>query len=387
MTYADLKTHYHQIIYAVGAQSDRHLGIPGEKLSGSYAATEFVAWYNGHPDYRDRPFDLSQEAVAVIGVGNVAIDVVRILASSYEELVKTDIADYALEALRQSKVKDIYLLGRRGPAQGAFTNPELRELGQLAEADVIVRPEDVILDPLSRAALDANPDSATERNLAVLVDYAQRQPTGKPKRVHMRFLVSPTEIIGTDHVEGLQIVHNELEQSSDGRLRAHPIGKFETLPVGLVFRSIGYQGIPLAGIPFDAKAGVIPNEKGRVIDPATGAPLPGEYVVGWIKRRANRHHRHEQAGFGRNRQHDGRRSAQTPAARSDHGHAPVDGGAAGGAQARLRNVCRLADPGQPGDRKRESRRPSSPEVHPDRGYDPGAEIRQTGQRRQLTQTM
>jgi ferredoxin--NADP+ reductase len=282
--HADLKAHYHQIVYAVGAQADRHLGIPGEDLKGSDPATEFVGWYNGHPDYRDRQFDLSQERVAVIGVGNVAIDVVRILASSYEELRSTDIADYALEALRNSKVREVYLLGRRGPAQGAFTNPEIKELGNMAEADVIVPPDEAALDPLSRASLDANPDSNVEKNVALLMAYSQRPPAGKLKKITMRFLVSPVEILGDGHVQTIKLVKNELQPASDGSLRPRPTGVYETLPVGLVFRSIGYKGVPLPDVPFDPKAGTIPNQKGRVIDPATQQPIPGEYVVGWIKR-------------------------------------------------------------------------------------------------------
>jgi ferredoxin--NADP+ reductase len=284
ISHADLKAHYHQIVYAVGAQSDRRLGIPGEDLKGSDPATEFVGWYNGHPDYRDRQFDLSQERVAVIGVGNVAVDVVRSLASSYEELRGTDIADYALEALRNSRVREIYLLGRRGPAQGAFTNPEIKELGSMAEADVIVRPDEATLDPLSRAWLEANRDSNVEKNVELLVAYSQRPPAGKRKRVHMRFLVSPVEITGEGHVQAIKLVKNELHPVSDGSLRPRPTDVYETLPVGLVFRSIGYRGVPLPDLPFDQKAGIIPNQKGRVIDPATQQPIPGEYVVGWIKR-------------------------------------------------------------------------------------------------------
>ncbi len=284
MTHEEFRAHYNAIIYAVGAQTDRHMGIPGEDLSGSYPATEFVGWYNAHPDYRDLKFDLSQEAAAVVGNGNVAMDVVRILASNYDELHSTDIADYALEALKASKVKDIYMLGRRGPAQAAFTNPELKELGELADADVIVRPEDIVLDPLTRAELEANPDSQVEKNLKTLQEFATRVPQGKPKRIHMLFLVSPVELHGTDHVEAIKLVKNELQKSSDGSLRPRPTDAFETLPVGLVFRSIGYMGVPLPGVPFDQKRGVIPNDQGRVIDPDTKQRLPGEYVVGWIKR-------------------------------------------------------------------------------------------------------
>ncbi len=284
ISHAELKAHYHQIVYAVGAQTDRRLGVPGEQLEGSHAATEFVAWYNAHPDFHHFTFDLSQTSAAVIGNGNVAMDVARILASSYEELHRTDIADYALEALEHSKVTDIYMLGRRGPAQAAFTNPELKEFGELEDADIIVRPEDIDLDPLSQAAVEREHDATTLKNLATLQEFAKRPLRGKTKRIHMRFLVSPVELEGTNRVEAIKLVKNELQAAPDGSLRARATDQFETLPVGLVFRSIGYMGVALPDVPFDAKGGVIPNEHGRVIDPATKQPVQGEYAVGWIKR-------------------------------------------------------------------------------------------------------
>ncbi len=284
LTHDDLITHYHQIIYAVGAQSDRKMGIPGEDLPGSDAATEFVGWYNGHPDYRQLSFDLSQESVAVVGNGNVAMDVARILASTYDELAQTDIADYALEALKNSRVRDIYMLGRRGPVQAAFTNPELKELGELHDAQVIVRPEDLELDPVSNQLILSGDDRNAERNLQTLLRYSQDGAETKARRIHMRFLVSPTKINGTNSVESIDLVHNELYQASDGSLRPRPTGKTETLPVGLVFRSIGYKGVALPGVPFDERAGTIPNAQGRVIDPGLMQTRTGEYVVGWIKR-------------------------------------------------------------------------------------------------------
>lgn len=287
ITHADLTANYHQIIYATGAQTDRRLGIAGEDLQGSHAATEFVGWYNAHPDYRDLTFDLSQERVAIVGNGNVAMDVARILASSVEELEKTDIADYALTALRESKVKEIYVLGRRSPAQAAFTNPEIKELGNMSISDIIVPVEDATLDPLSAAALEAATTSAEQgakRNVAILQKYAEQEPTGKPRRIIMRFLVSPVELIGADHVEAIKLVKNELVQAEDGSLRPRATETVEVIPVGLVFRSIGYKGVQLPDVPFDAKNGVIPNQQGRVINLETGLPLTGEYVVGWIKR-------------------------------------------------------------------------------------------------------
>ena len=284
ITHDDLIAHYHMIVYGVGAQSDRKMGIPGEDLIGSFPATEFVGWYNGHPDYRELSFDLSQERAIVVGNGNVAMDVARILASSYDELAKTDIADYALEALKNSKITDITMLGRRGPVQAAFTNPELKEFGELESADVVVAPSEVDLDPLSSEYIRTGEDRSAERNVQTLQLYASQPSTGKPKRIHMRFLVSPIKIIGTDHVEAVEIVHNELYRSDDGSLRPRPTDKTETLPAGLIFRSIGYKGVEVPGVPFDARRGVIPNAQGRVIDPDQTQTVTGEYVVGWIKR-------------------------------------------------------------------------------------------------------
>jgi ferredoxin/flavodoxin---NADP+ reductase len=286
VTLADLKAHYHQIVYCTGAQTDRRMGIPGEDLAGSHPATEFVAWYNGHPDYRDCVFDLSQESVAVVGVGNVAVDVVRILCRTPEELATTDIADYALEALKKSRVKEVYLLGRRGPAQAAFTNPEIRELGELPDADISADPAEVELDPLSRAAVERSQDRATVKKVEILREYAQRPAAGRSRRLVLRFLVSPVELIGDDagRVAAMRLVRNELYATSTGALQPRATDRFETIPVGLVFRSVGYRGVPLASVPFNESWGVILNDKGRVLDPETKQPLVGEYTAGWIKR-------------------------------------------------------------------------------------------------------
>ena len=283
---ADLRAHYHQLVYTTGAQTDRRMGIPGEDLPGSHPATEFVAWYNGHPDYRDCQFDLSQERVAVVGVGNVAVDVARVLCRTPDELARTDIADHALEALRQSRVREVYLLGRRGAAQAAFTNPEIKELGELEGADIAVMPEEVELDPLSRGALDAIGDRAGFKKVDILNSYARRPPGGKPRRLVLRFLVSPVAVLdnGTGAVVGIRLVRNRLVASATGAVQAQATDRFEELPVGLVFRSVGYRGVPLPGVPFDDKWGVVLNEKGRVLDPDTKQPLPGEYTAGWIKR-------------------------------------------------------------------------------------------------------
>ncbi len=279
ITHDDLVGRYHAVIYAVGAQTDRRLGIPGEDLPGSWAATEFVAWYNGHPDYRDIEFDLSGERAVVIGNGNVAADVARMLALTRDELAVTDVADHALDVMAESNIREIVVLGRRGPAQAAFTNPELLELGEMTDADVHVDSRDVELDELSRTWLESDAASATSRkNVDILTGYAGREPEGKRRRIVLRFLVSPVEILGTDRVEGIRFVHNELVQADDGSIRARPTDITEELEAGLVFRSIGYRGTKLPGVPFDESRCVIPNEQGRVTD------RTGEYAVGWIKR-------------------------------------------------------------------------------------------------------
>lgn len=281
----DFKANYHQILFSTGAQTDRPLGIPGDELIGSHPATEFVAWYNGHPDFRDCQFDLTQERVAVIGVGNVAIDVARILCRTHEELMKTDIADYALEALSKSQVKEVYILGRRGPAQAAFTAPEAKELGEMADCDTLVPPAEAELDPLSLASM-ASADRADVRKVEIIQELSHRQPTGKAKRLTLRFLVSPTELIGDEagHVKQMKLVHNELYATDAGSLRSRSTDRTETLDVGLVFRSIGYRGVPLPGVPFNDSWGVIPNDAGRVIDMQTKEPVCGLYTAGWIKR-------------------------------------------------------------------------------------------------------
>jgi ferredoxin--NADP+ reductase len=255
------------------------MGIPGEDLPGSWAATEFVAWYNGHPDYRDLEFDLSAERAVVVGNGNVATDVARMLALTRDELAQTDVADHALDVLAESNVGEIVVLGRRGPAQAAFTNPELLELGEMTDADVFVDPGDVELDPLSKAFIESEAAHTTKKkNVEILTGYAGREPLGKRRRIVLRFLVSPVEILGTDRVEGLRIAHNELVEGDDGSLRARPTDITEELDCGLVFRSIGYQGTRIDGVPFDERSCTIPNEGGRITDRS------GEYAVGWIKR-------------------------------------------------------------------------------------------------------
>jgi ferredoxin--NADP+ reductase len=285
ITHDDLVNHYHAIIYAVGAQTDRRMGIPGEDLPGSHPATEFVAWYNAHPDFADYQFNLAAENVAVIGLGNVAMDVIRILARTVEELSETDIADYALEALALSKVRNIYVLGRRGPAQAAFTNPEIKELGELEDASIIVAPDEVRLDAVSQQFVDSGRDKTASRNVEILKEYAAQGDTGKSRKMVMRFCVSPVEITGNGCVQAIKIVKNELVADGNGNLKARPTDQYETIPVGLVFRSVGYHGVALPGVPFDEKSGTIPNDRGRVLTASKdGQQVIGDYVVGWIKR-------------------------------------------------------------------------------------------------------
>ncbi len=283
ITHADLRAYYDQIVYAVGAQSDRRMGIPGEDLAGSMPATAFVGWYNGRPDYRDLEVNLDVERVVVVGNGNVAMDVTRILVTDPDDLAKTDIADHALAALRQSKVREVVMLGRRGPAQAAFTNPELKEFGELRGVDVIVDPADLELDPHSAQTVIENKTAA--KNVELLREYAARGATGAPRRIVMRFLVSPIAIHGADgRVSAVTIERNRLVQAADGSLRAQGTGVTEELSCGMVLRSVGYRGEPLPGVPFDERSGTIPNENGRVLTSLGGEPIPGEYVVGWIKR-------------------------------------------------------------------------------------------------------
>ena len=283
---ADLSAHYHGIIYAVGAQTDRKLGIPGEDLVNSFAATEFVGWYNGHPDYHDYDFDFTGiKRVAVIGVGNVAMDVARILGRTPGELYQTDIADYALETLAHSDVEEIYVLGRRGPAQAAFSNPEIKELGEMDDADIIVDCDDASLDELSAEDLKKRRDREAIRNVKILQSYVDRGSTGKSRSIIMRFLVSPVEIIGDHQVEAMKIVKNELVLDERGSLRPRATEQYEILPMDMVFRSVGYRGVALPDVPYYDRWGTIPNDCGRVLTKHEGREtLTGNYVVGWIKR-------------------------------------------------------------------------------------------------------
>ena len=284
ITHDDLVHRYHAIVYAVGAQTDRRMGIPGEDLPGSWPATAFVAWYNGHPDFRELEFDLSHERAVIVGNGNVAMDCARMLALTHDELAVTDVADHGLEGLKESRVGEVVMLGRRGPAQAAFTNPELLELDELSAADVLVDPADVELDEASARSIEGEGDMTARRNVEILTEYSKHQRTAKPKQVRLRFLVSPVAIHGTDRVEAIEVVHNELYVDESGTLRPRATDRRETIECGLVLRSIGYQGVALDGVPFDERKRTIPNHEGKILDPETGEEVRGEYCVGWIKR-------------------------------------------------------------------------------------------------------
>ena len=271
----DLRRHYHQIVYATGNESDRRLGVPGEGIERCTPATVFVGWYNGHPDYRRARFDLSVRRVAVVGNGNVAVDVARILLRTREELLRTDMATHALDVLRESRVREVWMLGRRGPAQAAFTPPELKELGELEEADPLVDP----------AELDGLPPGEPGGNVALLRSFAARQQRPGAKKLHFRFLVSPVEILGDlrGGVAAVVLEKNRLETRPDGSIVARGTGAREVLNVDMVLPAVGYAADPIPGVPYDEKARTLANDDGRVVDPATRARIPNEYVVGWAR--------------------------------------------------------------------------------------------------------
>jgi ferredoxin/flavodoxin---NADP+ reductase len=282
VTHDELVRLYDAVVYAVGSQTDRRLGIPGEDLPGSWAATELVAWYNGHPDFQELQFDLSGERAVVVGNGNVALDVARMLALTPEELAPTDTTDQAIEAIAGSGVREIVVLGRRGPVQASWTSTELQEMGELAGADILVDPGELELDAASEAEL-AGASNIVQRNMEILRGFAAREPEGKARAVRLRFRVSPVAILGEERVEAVEIVRNRLESDASGRVRAVPTDEREVLPCGIVFRSVGYHGVALPGTPFDEASGTMPNAGGRVLD-GHGQPIPGVYCAGWIKR-------------------------------------------------------------------------------------------------------
>ncbi len=282
LTHAELLEHHHAVIYAVGAPSDRHLGIPGEDLPGSWAATEFVAWYNGHPDHADRTFDLTGTRAVIVGNGNVALDVARLLVVDEATLTKSDMAEHAVAALRESAIEEVVVLGRRGPVQAAFTNPELLALGYLPGVDVVVDPAELELDEVSAALVETDPTKKLKFD--ILREYAERPLAGHPKRIVLRFLASPVEVQGDDHVTGLVVARNEMVADESGALRARTTDDTELLETALVLRSVGYRGVPVADLPFDEDRGTISNVGGRVTESGTDIPVTGTYTAGWIKR-------------------------------------------------------------------------------------------------------
>jgi len=277
----EMRRFYDAIVFSNGAQTDRRLGIPGEDLPGSYTATEFVAWYNGHPDYQDRAFDLSHECAVVIGQGNVAVDVARILCKTVDELANTDITARALEVLAESKVREVRMIGRRGPVQAAFTPPEMKELGEFGDCDLVVDPAELVLNDASRAELEVLKWREAQKNYDLLQAAASKEPAGKSRRLLIQFYRGPKELVGGPRLDGVVLERNQLS-GEPGAQKATGTGITELVPCGVLFRSVGYRGVPLAGVPFDEKNAVIPNVEGRVMQ--NGQPVPGLYAAGWIKR-------------------------------------------------------------------------------------------------------
>ncbi len=273
---AELLKLYHAVVYCVGAATDRRLGVPGEDLPGSVSASRFVSWYSAHPDAGTGGFALDASSAVVVGVGNVAVDVTRLLARGPGELRHTDVPEAALRQLADSRVRDVYMVGRRGPSQAKFTTKELRELGDLAGADVVVRSDELEMDPL--VADPSGLPGLVRRNIEVLRGWARRGTTGRERRIHLRFFLRPVELTGTDRVTGVRFERT----APDSRGGVRGTGRFEDVAAQLVLRSVGYQGVPLPGLPFDPQRGVVPNDGGRVL--RDGVPSRGEYVAGWIKR-------------------------------------------------------------------------------------------------------
>ena len=294
LSHDELVARYHAVIYAVGAATDKRLGIEGEDLRNSVAATQFVAWYNGHPDFADLDVDLSGERAVVVGNGNVALDVARILVTDPDELAKTDIADHALAKLRESNISEVVLLGRRGVAQAAYTNSEFLALGDVDGVDVVIDPDELVLDPASEAAQsDDTLDSTIATKVRLAREFAERPQTPGNKRIVFRFLTSPVEIAGDGEVATLTCVRNAYADAT-GTVAVTPTEDRFDLETGLVLRAIGYRGVPVTDLPFDEGHGVVPNTEGRVQTAADGDVMPGLYVTGWIKRGAT-------GGIGMNR--------------------------------------------------------------------------------------
>lgn len=281
VTVEDLRRHYHQIVYATGNEDDRRLGIPGEGMARCTPATVFIGWYNGHPDYKNAKIDLSVSRVAIVGHGNVAMDAARMLLHTPVKLEKTDIAGHALEVLRQSKVREVFVLGRRGPEHATFTPPELREFVEMDDVDVVIDP-----GALAGCVIpETEGTTQQERNLKILQSFTKRQPGAREKKLHIRFLVSPTEVIADaeGNVAGIALEKNRLEVNPDGTVSARGTGEIEILDVGMVLPAIGYAAQRIPGVPYDEKARIIANRDGRVVEPVTRSVIANEYVVGWAR--------------------------------------------------------------------------------------------------------
>jgi ferredoxin--NADP+ reductase len=282
----ELAAHYDQLVFSVGNESDRKMDIKGEWLAGVYSATEFVGWYNGHPDFKDRSFSLAEaKRVAVVGNGNVAMDVARIIARHPDELSETDISDYAISALRGSTVKEVLLLGRRGPAQAAFSPSEIKEIGKLESADLVVETEQVQLDELTQRWLEESAGREANKNMNYLTEKSAEGEGINERKIRCQFLVSPVEFIGKNgHLTAVKLMKNELYESDDGTPRPRSTGETYIEEVDMIFKAIGYRGIPIEGVPFHQAWGIFPNRDGRLIDPETDQPIAGQYVCGWAKR-------------------------------------------------------------------------------------------------------
>jgi len=279
----ELNKFYDAVIFAYGAESDRQLGISGEDLVGSYTATEFVAWYNGHPDFQDHHFDFSQEVAVIVGNGNVAMDVARILCKTPEELKGTDISQHALEVLAESKIKEVHVYGRRGPVQASFTAPEIKEMGELADCYPVVNPKDMELIEASQKELEDPANAGRKKNYEIMQHFLSIAPNGRKRKFVLHFGRSPVEIIGKGRVQKVRFEINKMT-GEPNKQKVRGTGKFEEIDCGIFFRSVGYVGLPIKGLPFSAQAGVVPNQSGRVMD--SEQIFTGWYVAGWIKRGA-----------------------------------------------------------------------------------------------------
>jgi ferredoxin--NADP+ reductase len=279
----ELNKFYDAIVFAYGAESDRQLGISGEDLVGSYTATEFVAWYNGHPDFQDHHFDFSHEVAVIVGNGNVAMDVARILCKTKDELKTTDITQNALDILAESKIKEVHVYGRRGPVQASFTALEIREMGELADCYPVVDPKDLELNEASLKELEDPGNAGRKKNYEIMKNFLSIAPGGRRRKFVLHFQRSPVEIIGKGRVQKVKFEINKLT-GEPNKQKVRGTGQFEEIDCGIFFRSVGYVGLPIKGLPFSAQAGIVPNQAGRVMD--SEQIFTGWYVAGWIKRGA-----------------------------------------------------------------------------------------------------